>query len=154
MKTITIKILITLMAGFLGFYTGLHFSTSYDNNQIKNLNIDEIKNELLLKERQSIKTFVKGALFIEKRKKGSFFKRRTVNYLTGSIENKAVLASMKDIKIQINYLSKTNSVIDTQIITIYDYILPGKKKELEREINIPSDMYNFNWHTIDVSNSK
>lgn len=49
------------------------------------------------------------------------------------------VAQFKDIKIEVEFISKTGSVIETQTITKYEYIKPGQKISFTDIISGPSE---------------
>ena len=54
--------------------------------------------------------------------------------IKSTISNSASLTTYKDIVIEINFLSKTNSIIKTENITIYEYFSPNSKKSINFKI--------------------
>jgi GYF domain 2 len=58
--------------------------------------------------------------------------------ITGSVSNVAAHTNYKDVIIQVNYLSRTNSVIDSKRYVLYDYFPYGLKKGFNLEVPRPA----------------
>lgn len=60
--------------------------------------------------------------------------------LEGTLTNSATLAAFKDIVLQVDFLSKTNSIITTQNITIYEQINPGQTTTFKTKIFVSKEV--------------
>ena len=64
--------------------------------------------------------------------------------LEGTLTNSATVAAFKDVVLQANFLSKTNSIIATQNITMYEVINPGQTILFKKKIFVSKDVANVN----------
>lgn len=72
--------------------------------------------------------------------------------LTGSIENKATLASYKDIKLRVIFYSKTKSKIKSEDFVIYDFVNPNNKINFSQKIYPPQEMADYQISVVNASN--
>ena len=143
----TILILGSLIVGYLiGNFKGEHGA----NGDNQNKSVERLKIELKQKEELQIRTLLKGNAYIETKNEGHLLKRKNVQYLVGSIKNNALIASAKDVKVQVSLLSKTKSEIKSVEFTLYEYILPGKSQSFKKKIDISENVADFKWTIIDA----
>ncbi|OGU96040.1 MAG: hypothetical protein A2475_01165 [Ignavibacteria bacterium RIFOXYC2_FULL_35_21] len=83
---------------------------------------EELRQELVEKELKNPKKYLK--IFVER--KDPFIGRA---YLICSVRNTATMATFKDIVIQVQYWSKTNSMIKKWDNTFYEFITPYSSKD-------------------------
>ena len=57
--------------------------------------------------------------------------------LKGTIKNRATSVTYKDIKVEINYYSKTNSLIGSETKVFYEFIKPGGVIEFKEKVWAP-----------------
>lgn len=57
--------------------------------------------------------------------------------LTGTIQNKASVATFKDVVLTVKYLSQTQSVITSENLTVYEYAQPNHTINFEFKVNPP-----------------
>jgi hypothetical protein len=88
---------------------------------------------------------------IQRKDEGSLLTIKYVQYLTGTITNSAIVATVKDVKLRITYFSKTDSEIGGQEITVYEYIKPGQTVSFREKINIPGQVSRFKYQIIGVN---
>lgn len=60
--------------------------------------------------------------------------------LEGTLSNSATLAAFKDVVLQVDFLSKTNTIITTQNITVYESINPGQTIIFKKKIFVSKDV--------------
>lgn len=70
--------------------------------------------------------------------------------MTGSLTNSATLATAKDIKINIDFFSKTGTRISNQEIILYEFIQPKKTIFFKEKIIIPDNYEYFEYKIISV----
>jgi hypothetical protein len=154
MRKAVIPIIIGIVSGIIGFYSGK--SVGYTNGTItterlQNLKpIEEIRAELKAREAESITQFISGKAGINQVDEGSFFETKIVQYFSGSLTNSAVMATVKDVRLNVDFYSKTNTKIGNQEIVIYDYIKPGSTVNFKEQINIPDKVEEFKFQIIDA----
>lgn len=65
------------------------------------------------------------------------------NTIFGTIANKATVAKFKDIVLEVTYFSQTDTPIETQEYTIYEYFEPQHSKEFQIKVYPPEAMKKF-----------
>jgi hypothetical protein len=154
MKKIITPLLIGITLGAIGFFVGQQIG--YENGERsavmanKHRNIEEIKSELKDREQESISTYLDGKAGIKRKDEGTLFKTKYVQYFAGTLTNSAVLATAKDVKLNVDYFSKTGSKIGNQEITIYEFIRPGRTVEFKERINVPDNVEKFEFQIIEA----
>ena len=154
MKKAVIPIIIGVVFGIIGFYSGK--SVGYANGKrtterLQNLkSIEDIRAELRAREAESITQFISGKAGVSQVDEGSFFETKIVQYFSGSLTNSAVMAIVKDVRLNVDFYSKTNTKIGNQEIVIYEYIKPGNTINFKEQINIPEKVEDFKFQIIDA----
>jgi hypothetical protein len=154
MKKVITPILTGLILGAVGFFVGQNIG--YDNGRQyaemmhKFRSIDEIKSELKGREAEDISSYLEGKAGIRNIDEGSLFKVKYVQYFSGNLNNSATLASAKDVKLNVDFFSKTGSKIESQEITIYEFIRPGRSIEFKEKINVPDKVEDFKFQIIEA----
>ena len=64
--------------------------------------------------------------------------------IEGHISNKASVAVYKDVVIQIDFYTKTNTYIDSKVYTIYEYIKPYGKASFKFKMSTPGNFQIYN----------
>lgn len=151
MKKIT-PILIGLALGTLGFYFGQEkgYNEVYNSAEriFKQRKTDEIKAELKEREQTKIEAYINGKAGIETVDEGSLFKIKYVQYFSGTLSNSALLATVKDIKLNVDYYSKTGTKIGNQEVMIYEFIKPGQSINFKEKINVPDKVEDFKYQIL------
>ena len=62
----------------------------------------------------------------------------------------AILANVKDIKIRVDFVSKTDKVIDSKEVIIYEFINKGSTKNFKEKITAPPNYSSFKWSILSV----
>ncbi len=154
MKKAVIPIIAGVVFGIIGFYSGK--SVGYENGKrtterLQNLKpIEDIRAELRAREAESITQFISGKAGVSQVDEGSFFETKIVQYFSGSLTNSAVMATVKDVRLNVDFYSKTNTKIGNQEIVIYEYIKPGSTINFKEQINIPEKVEDFKFQIIDA----
>ncbi len=154
MKKITTPILIGLILGAIGFFIGQYIG--YENGKKsaetiqKYRSVEEIKTELKGREKESISSYLDGKAGIRNIDEGGLWKTKYIQYFSGTLTNSAVLATAKDVKLNVDFYSKTGSKIGNQEITIYEFVRPGKSIKFKEKINIPDKVEDFKFKIIEV----
>lgn len=137
------------IAGGLVVGLGLGFLFGYQNgyaergSEQRRKTYEELLVELRHKELLIIRDFVGVSTRITTVDEGGLFSVKKVNYITGTIENRALATSVKDVKLRVDYLSKTNSVISSQEVIIYDIVGPQQSREFRERIELPAKTENY-----------
>lgn len=69
----------------------------------------------------------------------------TKKVLEGTISNAATIVTYKDVVLEVTYYSKTNSIIGTETLTLYDYFPPRKKKSFTAKTKAPDKTASIGW---------
>ena len=162
MKNILLPIITGVVLGAIGFFTGheighengleLGYQNGFDSARVdfKSRSIDEIKSELRGREESEILSYLNGTANIKTVDEGSFFTTKNVQYLMGSLTSSATLAIVKDVKINIDFFSKTGAKIGAKEMTIYEFVQPGGKITFKEKINIPEKVVEFKFEILDA----
>lgn len=70
--------------------------------------------------------------------------------IQGNIENKAKETQYKNIEIEIEFLSKTKTVLKTEKQIIYEYFPPGENKYFKLKLLGPKQTSNVKWKIINA----
>lgn len=155
MKKILVPFLVGITLGTAGFFIGqtMGFDQGYQDCEFayQYRSIEEIKQELKIREGENIASYLHGKAGIKKRDEGSLFQIKYVQYFSGTLTNDATVASAKDVKLKVDYFSKTNSKIGSQEITIYEYLLPGKSVDFSEKINVPENVEDFKFSIVEAT---
>ena len=71
--------------------------------------------------------------------------------IAGYIENNASLTTYKDVVINVNFYSKTKTLLSTEQYTIYEFFPPASKKPFELKVNNYNNISGIGW---EVSTAK
>ena len=66
--------------------------------------------------------------------------RQTV--IMGTIKNSATVASYKDVEVELSFFSKTGTLLEKDIETIYETIAPGKEVDFKTKYSAPTGTNN------------
>lgn len=120
-----------------GFYNSQHRNEDFFlSNPSRAKSPEELRQELLLNESQNPITYLK----VEDGKWRENLFGRTI--LEGNIANSATIANFKDIVIEVNWLTKTQTILKTEYYTIYEYVGAGKNKQFKIKVDGPSETGN------------
>lgn len=152
-KNSVIIILFFSSAFYLGYIYGNTMGYEEGNNfgKLQSVkSIDDIKNELRQYERDNINSYLEGKLGVYQKKEGPLLNKKFVYYIEGEITNSAILANVKDIKIRVDFVSKTDKVIDSKEVIIYEFINKGSTKNFKEKITVPPNYSSFKWSILSV----
>lgn len=68
--------------------------------------------------------------------------------INGTISSTATAATYKDISIQVSYYTKTKTLIANEIITIYDFVKPGRTIKFKKKLPSYSSTETLGWEVI------
>lgn len=75
---------------------------------------------------------------------GLFSSAKYDGYLiSGQVINTATIAKFKDLEINVELYSKTNTVIASKSFVIYEYYEPNSNKDFSIKLDVPNDMESF-----------
>jgi hypothetical protein len=67
-----------------------------------------------------------------------------------TVANKSQVTSYKDIQVEVSYLSKTGSVVGSEVVTVYEYLEPNFSKTLEVKVPAYEDAVDISLRVIDA----
>ena len=114
---------------------------------------EELRNELLSQERNSPLDYltleaVKLLPQTKKVRNATLFKKAKYEpdgvLIQGYVNNKATLATFKDVSIKVIYYSKTNAIIGRKAFTLYEYYKPNSITEFTVKDYPPEGWTTFN----------
>jgi len=74
--------------------------------------------------------------------------------INGEIENTAKVATYKDIEVQVDFYSKTNTLLSSQTETIYEYIEASKTSSFKFKLDCPTDTERVNCSIVNAKESQ
>ena len=104
---------------------------SFSGNPPREKTPEELRQELLLKEQQNPNSYLKH----QGTWRGNFIGK---TILEGSITNSATLANFKDIVLSVTWLTKTETELQTERYTVFEYIGAGKSINYKIKADAPS----------------
>lgn len=118
MKNNKFQIIIFIISLLIVSAISYHYGKSAQNELHRNLSINDLLNLVKDKEIENIDHLVTESLEFE----SDYYYEKAV--CRGYIYNNAVVVKAKDVKIVLDYYTKTKSLIDTDTIEIYEYVNP------------------------------
>ncbi|WP_017733695.1 hypothetical protein [Nafulsella turpanensis] len=155
MKKTILILLLTIAVGVLTFIIGnkLGYADGYlaGKDSYRYRPIEELRNELKEREALDMKDFLNGKAGIESKDEGGLFKVKYVDYFSGTLTNSASVAKAKDIKLKVDFYSKTKALIGSKEITVYEYILPGQSVRFKEKLDLPEKVEDFKFSILNAS---
>jgi hypothetical protein len=105
---------------------------------------EQIRAELAQSERQNPGKFISGRVGNRRNLIG-----QTV--IEGTLTNTATIAVFKDVVLQVEFLSKTNSVITSQNFTVYEIIKPGQAVNFKEKAFVGKDVHDVHVSLINAT---
>ncbi|HZY82255.1 MAG TPA: hypothetical protein VFE50_22170 [Cyclobacteriaceae bacterium] len=134
----------------LGIFPGYIIGDSLRDAEERNRSYDDLKASIRQRELLQISDLIEANLKVESRDEGGLFKTKMVYYITGEITNKSIATPVKDIKIQVSYVSGTNSVISSEDVTIYTVVPPYHTTTFKEKISPPDKTESYQYSLRDV----
>lgn len=94
---------------------------------------EELKIDLAQTEKQAPLNYIQGSTAHHKNLLGEMV-------IHGTLSNSATLAVFKDVVMQADFISKTNTLITSQKFTVYELIKPGQTVEFKQKTFVPKDV--------------
>jgi len=149
-KKILPIIIVGIVTGVIGFSVGQTNGYASAEKIQSYRGVELIKSDLKQREIEMIATLLDGSAQIETRSEGGLFNKEKSRWLTGKIQNNALLAKAKDVKVIVKFLSKTNSEIGKAEFTIYEYIEPKDSQSFEKKVDVSEDVAEFSWNILEA----
>lgn len=134
----------------IGYFVGGQQGYENRDREQRFKTLDQLKSELKEREQETILNLVESNGEINRKDEGGLFRVDYVHYLTGTVNNNAAVTTIKDIKFRVDYLSKTNSKVGTEEVTIYEFIKPGQTLKFKERISWPADGETFTLTLVDT----
>lgn len=149
MKQIVIPIMAALVAGAIGLFMGFNAGKASAESSARFEQVmksaEDLRKELQSKEEEDVAKYIDGKTAMQSRDEGGLFNVKIANYVTGHVKNSASVAKVKDVKIRIDFKSKTDAVIGSKEIIIYEIIEPGQSIEFKERVDVPEKVETFSW---------
>ncbi len=118
-------------------------------NQNRQKTPEELKMELKIQESRNPHQYLKlesVKLNRNQIKKAGLFSRAKYDgfLINGIIKNSATLAKYKDLRLTVEYFSKTNTLLESKTYTLYEYYEPNSSKDFQLKVYPPDTMQNYN----------
>lgn len=143
MKIKIFLIVLVGIAGIVGYSLGNSIGSKEGFESAKRMNdlqpIESLKVQLKTREIAEITPYIHGKAGISKEDIGGLFSIKYAYYFEGTLSNSAAVARAKDVKLNIDFISKTGSKIGSKEIIIYDYINPGGTLSFKERIEVPAN---------------
>lgn len=115
------------------------YSNSHDNGQT----YEENKMSLAEKEKRNPLEFLES--------NGTYRQNLIGKWVVeGKIRNKATTASFKDVTIQFNFFSKTNTLLGSEKKTVYEYVNSGRSSSFKFKLNGYRNTSKVGWEIVDA----
>ncbi len=93
---------------------------------------------------------LKASAEVNKVDEGGLFRTKCVHYLYGSITNEPAVAAVKEIKLRLDFFSKTDAKITSNELTLYEFILPNHTHSFKEKINWPNEAITYQLKILDA----
>jgi hypothetical protein len=103
--------------------------------RLKSMN--ELRADLKQAESNNILDLLNVSAEVKQVDEGGLFKTKIVTYLHGKLTNSAAVATAKDIKLKIEFLSKTGAVVGADELAVYEFIQPNHEHTWKQKIAWP-----------------
>jgi len=127
---------------------GCDNSTSNYNPVVKEKTEEELKTELQQKEKEKPLEYISIDASMNKNlvKEETWLSNAEYDgwIISGYITNKATLAQFKDIELQIEYYSKTNTVLNSEVQIIYEFSEPNSSIPFSIKVYPPDEFEKYN----------
>lgn len=143
LKYILLSICTVLLGGFIGYSLGFQQGFQQHAQVQKTMGMDQLRQLLKEKEAQHILDLVRISADVNRVDEGGFFTTKYVHYLQCKILNAASVATVKDVKLRVDFLSKTDALINSQEINVYEFIRPNREHTLKHKLKWPKEADKF-----------
>jgi hypothetical protein len=134
-----------------GFYTGQNSGYSIRDYEQQAKTYDDLLIEVSQREQVNLIDLVEADYSINKIDEGGLFNTKFVRYVRGTITNNAVATAIKDVRLEVRYISSTGSLISTQDVVLYEVILPRSSIEIREKISPPDKTDTYTVRIVGVS---
>jgi hypothetical protein len=134
-----------------GFYTGQDSGYAMRDSEQRAKSYKDLLSEVSQREQTNLIDLIEANYNINKVDEGGLFNTKFVRYVRGSITNNAVATTIKDVKLEVRYISSTGSIISTQEVVLYEVISPRTSIEIREKISPPDKTDTYIVRIIGVS---
>lgn len=134
----------------LGLIPGYLIGDSVRDAEERSRSYDELKMKIRQRELLLRDELVDVKVQIETKDEGGLFNTKIVHYVKGEILNKSIATPVKDIKLKIDFMSGTNSVISSQDVTVYSIVQPYHTISFREKISPPEKTQSYQHSLIDL----
>lgn len=138
-KYLAVFLVAFAIAGVVSYGIGIDEGYRQHERVQKVYGMDQLRALLKEHEQQHIVELVKASAEIAKQDEGGLFSTKWVHYLTCKILNSASVATVKDVKLRLDFLSKTGAVINSEEINVYEFIRPNREYTHKQKVKWPKE---------------
>jgi hypothetical protein len=139
LKYVVVFLVAAATAGFVGYGVGIDEGYRQHEQIQKVYGMDQVRALLKENEQQHITDLVRASAEITKKDEGGLFSTKWVHYLNCKILNSASVATVKDVKLRLDFLSKTDAVINSEEINVYEFIRPNREYTYKQKVKWPQE---------------
>jgi hypothetical protein len=148
LKYTLIFIVAGAICGFIGYGLGIDEGYRQHEQTQKIMGMDQLRKLLKENEEQHILELVRASAEINKKDEGGLFSTKYIHYINCKILNAASVATVKDVKVRIDFFSKTDALINSDEISIYEFIRPNREYTLKQKIKWPGEADKFSVNVV------
>jgi len=124
-----------------GNQTSNVFEEIFTESPPKELTEEELKTQLKNKECSTPIDYVTGSIESKWKYKNALSLKVTGMKLKCKLRSNATLATIKDAQFRVTLTSKTGSTVKEEIVTVHEYIKPGKSLVYDTEMSLTNQQY-------------
>jgi len=137
----------------IAFYGGMAVMHEQKRTEEVQKSPEEIKRELKYKESRDPTSYLEVESSLKNNiKKGGLFKKQKVDgqIVSGTIKNKATMATFKDVVVELRFYSQTDTEIGKQRFVVYENYPPNSEKSFRYKMEMPSATDSFSANVVDA----
>jgi hypothetical protein len=142
-KYLTLFLITAALSGAAGYGIGIEAGYRQHEQRQKVYGMEQLRALLKENEEQHILELVKASADITTKDEGGLFSTKWVYYMNCKILNSASVATVKDVKLRVDFLSKTGAVINSQEINVYEFIRPNREYTHKQKVTWPKEADKF-----------
>jgi hypothetical protein len=150
MKPRTLFFIGCIAGGIVGLIPGYLIGNSLRDTEERNRSHDDLKASIRQREFLQILDFVEGKVHVESKDEGGLFKAKIIHYPVDDITNNSIATTAKDIKVKVDFISGTNSIISSEEVIAYSAIQPYHTQSFKERIFPPERREGYKYSLVDA----